>query len=97
MLKYDFLVYLGLVPMLASIGFAVLLIKATPIDADVEQRKLRMADGILIALISLFTFISILYFVDTGSAGKEIFDKATPILFTLTGTVIGYIFGSARK
>ena len=56
-----------------------------------------MADGILIALISLFTFISILYFVDTGSAGKEIFDKATPILFTLTGTVIGYIFGSARK
>jgi len=66
MLNYDFLVYLGLVPMLASIGFAVL-IKATPIDADIEQRKLRMADGILmIALISLFTFISILYFVDAG-------------------------------
>jgi hypothetical protein len=97
MLKYDLLVYLGLVPIIATIILAAIAIKVTPADADIEIRKIRIADVTMIGLLSLFIFTAILYFVDTGSAGKEIFDKALSILFTLVGTIVGYIFGAGRK
>ena len=31
---------------------------------------------------------------DAGGAGKEIFDNASPVIFALVGTIIGYIFGA---
>ena len=58
---------------------------------------MRIADGVLIALAALFIFAAILYFADAGSAGKEIFDKSFTAILSLVGTVIGYIFGTAKK
>jgi hypothetical protein len=94
MIKYDLLVYLGLVPIAAAIVFAVVVIRSTPIDVDLEVRKIRAADAILIGLLALFIFTAILYFVDAGGAGKDIFDKASTTTFALIGTIIGYIFGT---
>jgi cytochrome bd-type quinol oxidase subunit 2 len=97
MLKYDLLVSLALVPVLAMMIFAGFVIWATPDSAELEVRKIRIADATLVGLLVLFVFTSILYFVDANGAGKEIFDKATTVIFTLIGTVIGYIFGSTKK
>jgi hypothetical protein len=46
---------------------------------------------------AVFVFVAILYFVDADGAGKEIFDKSSTTIFALTGTIIGYIFGAAKK
>ena len=56
-----------------------------------------MADAILIGLLALFVFGAILYFVDPEGAGEQIFNKAFPVIFALVGTIVGYIFGAARK
>jgi len=42
-------------------------------------------------------FTAILYFVDPEGAGEEIFNKASPVIFALVDTIVGYIFGTARK
>jgi len=87
------LVYLGLLPLLAVIVFSGFVVWRTPTDTDLETRKIRMADAILIGLLALFVFAAILYFVDPEGAGEQIFNKA----FALVGTIVGYIFGAARK
>src|SRR5262249_32126473 len=69
----------------------------TPTDTDLETRKIRMADAVLVGLLALFIFAAILYFVDAEGAGEEIFNKASPVIFALVGTIVGYIFGTARK
>jgi cytochrome bd-type quinol oxidase subunit 2 len=97
MIKYDLLVYLGLVPVLAAFFFAAYVVYSTPADVDVEVRRMRLADGVLIALAAVFVFVAILYFVDVGGGGKEIFDKSSTTIFAPTGTIIGYIFGAAKK
>jgi cytochrome bd-type quinol oxidase subunit 2 len=97
MIKYDLLVYLGLVPILAAFFFAAYIVYSAPENVDVEFRRMRAADGVLIALAAVFVFVAILYFVDADGAGKEIFDKSSTTIFALTGTIIGYIFGSAKK
>jgi len=97
MVKYDLLVYLGLIPIIGAFVFAAVVIRATPIEADIEIRKIRAADAILVGLLALFIFTAILYFVDAGGAGKEIFDKAYTTMFALIGTIIGYIFGSSKR
>jgi hypothetical protein len=51
----------------------------------------------LAALFSMFIFTTILYFVDAGGAGREIFDKAYTAILTLVGTIIGYIFSTTKK
>jgi uncharacterized membrane protein YjfL (UPF0719 family) len=56
-----------------------------------------MADAVLVGLLALFIFTAILYFVDPEGAGEEIFNKASPVIFALVGTIVGYIFGTARK
>jgi hypothetical protein len=97
MIKYDLLVYLGLLPVLAAFAFAAYIVHSTPVNVDLEVRRMRVADGVLIALAALFIFAAVLYFVDAGGAGKEIFDKSSTAILTLVGTIIGYIFGSAKK
>jgi hypothetical protein len=42
MVKYDLLVYLGLVPVVAVIMFAGFVIWSTPLNVDIETRKIRM-------------------------------------------------------
>jgi hypothetical protein len=97
MFKYDVLVYLGLLPIIAAIIFAGFVIRATPADASIELRKIRIADAILVGLLAFFTFIIILYFVDTTGAGKDIFDKVFAPIFALLGTVTGYLFGTVKN
>ena len=48
MIKYDLLVYLGLLPLLAVIVFSGFVVWRTPTDTDLETRKIRMADAILV-------------------------------------------------
>ena len=64
MIKYDLLVYLGLIPLVAVIIFSGFVIWRTPTDTDLETRKIRMADAVLVGLLALFIFTAILYFVD---------------------------------
>jgi hypothetical protein len=47
--------------------------------------------------LALFIFTAILYFVDAEGAGAEIFNKASPVIFALVGTIVGYIFGTRAK
>jgi uncharacterized membrane protein len=97
MLKYDLLVYLGLVPIVAAMIIAAIIISQSASGADVEIRKIRLAGGALAALFSMFIFTAILYFVDPGGTGREIFDKAYTAILTLVGTIIGSIFSAPKK
>jgi hypothetical protein len=54
MIKYDLLVYLGLIPLVAVIIFSGFVIWRTPTDTDLETRKIRMADAVLVGLLALF-------------------------------------------
>jgi hypothetical protein len=92
MVKYDLLVYLGFIPVFATIIVAAFVIWATPVDVDPEVRKIRVADATLVGLLALFVFTASLYYNDPGGAGQEIFDKAYPTIFALAGIIIGYIF-----
>jgi hypothetical protein len=56
MVKYDLLVYLGFIPVFATIIVAAFVIWATPIDVDPEVRKIRVADATLVGLLALFVF-----------------------------------------
>ncbi len=94
MVKYDLLVYLGFLPVFATIIVAVFVIWATPVDVDPEVRKIRVADATLVGLLALFVFAASLYYGDPAGAGKEIFDKAYPTIFALAGIIIGYLFGN---
>jgi cytochrome bd-type quinol oxidase subunit 2 len=97
MIKYDLLVYLGLIPLVAVMIFSGFVIWRTPAEADLETRKLRIADAVLVGLLALFIFTAILYFVDAEGAGAEIFNRASPVIFALVGTIVGYIFGTRTK
>jgi hypothetical protein len=97
MIKYDLLVYLGLVPLLAAFIFAAYVVHSTPDNVDLEIRRMRVAEGMLVSLAALLIFAAILYFVDAGGAGKEIFDKSSTAILALVGTIIGYIFGTTKK
>ena len=94
MITYDLLVYLGLVPLLAAIILGGIVIWVTPATVELETRKVRLAGAVLVALLALFIFSAIRFFVDARGAGNDIFDKASPVIFALVGTIIGYIFGS---
>ena len=84
----------AIVPLVAAIILGGIVIWVTPATVELETRKVRLAGAVLVALLALFIFSAILYFVDAGGAGKEIFDKASPVIFALVGTIIGYIFGA---
>jgi hypothetical protein len=97
MMKYDLLVYLGLVPIVGTFIFAAYAVYSTSENADLEVRKMRIAEAVLAGLLALIIFSSILYYADAGGAGKEIFDKSYTVMLTLLGTIIGYIFGTSKK
>jgi hypothetical protein len=67
MVKYDLLVYLGLVIFLAVCILAAYIVHSTPanidIDLDLEVRRMLVAEGVLMTLAALFIFAAILYFV----------------------------------
>jgi hypothetical protein len=97
MLKYDLLVYLGLVPPIASTFLVVAVMILIPANAEIEIRKMRLAGGAMVSLFSLFIFAMVLYFVDPDGPGREIFEKAYTAILTLMGVIVGYVFGAAKK
>jgi hypothetical protein len=81
-------------------------------DAQLEARKVRFAAATFTGIMFLFVFIATLYFAGensstttTGcscpcpstSAGKEIFEKGVTAMFTLAGSIVGYLFGTSRS
>ena len=97
MLKYDLLVYLGLVPIVGTMIIAAVVMTQSAASVDIEIRKIRLAGGTLAALVSMFIFTAILYFVDPDGTGREIFDKAYTAILTLVGAITGYIFSTTKK
>jgi cytochrome bd-type quinol oxidase subunit 2 len=95
-IKYDLLVYLVLIVFVIVVAIAAFVLVRTPERADIETRKIRVAAVMLTGILTLFVFTSVLYFVEPAGAGKEIFDRAFTAMFTLAGTIVGYLFGSAK-
>jgi hypothetical protein len=59
MIKYDLLVYFGLVPLLAAFIIAAYIIHSTTDNVDLEVRRVRVAGGVLIALAAAYIFAAI--------------------------------------
>ena len=96
--KFDLLVYAALVAVILVIAIGAWLISKTPENADMETRKLRFAAATFTGITMLFVFVSVLYFADEpGGPGQQIFDKGFTAMFTLAGTILGYLFGSSRN
>lgn len=107
--KFDLLVYLALGGLILVILVAGILMYRTPDNVDVETRKIRFAAATFTGIMMLFVFAACLYFAGdepgarTGqccapdSAGKEIFDKGVSAMFTLAGSIVGYLFGISGK
>jgi hypothetical protein len=94
MVKYDLLVHLGLVPAIASTFLAVAVMISIPQNAEIEIRDMRLAGGL--------TFLAVhfrhgLLLRRPEGPGREIFEKAYTAILTLMGTIIGYVFGAAKK
>jgi hypothetical protein len=96
MVKYDLLVYLGLLPAIASVFLVVAVMILLPENTEIEIRKMRLAGGAMVSLFSVFIFAMVLYFVDPDGPGKEIFEKAFTAILTLMGTIMGYVFGTTK-
>src|SRR5262245_52960347 len=93
MAKYG-LVYFTLIVVIGIMAYgASVLTRNTQDTADLETRKIRLAAATFTGIFLLFIFTSILYYVNPDGAGKDIFDKAFTAMFTIVGTVVGYIFG----
>jgi amino acid transporter len=91
------LVYLALGAVVLVMLMGGWVITKTPENADLETRKLRFAAATFTGITMLFVFVSVLYFVGQPSGpGQQIFDKGFTAMFTLAGTIIGYLFGSNR-
>ena len=93
----DTIVYYALGAVVLVMGFGAVVIIWTPESADAETRKLRFAAATFTGITMLFVFISLLYFADRttdNGPGQQIFEKGFTALFTLAGTIVGYLFGS---
>jgi hypothetical protein len=98
--EFDLLVYLSLVLVVLVIGIAAVVIARIPEQVDLETRKVRFAAATFTGILMLFVFSASLYFADRGtgaSAGKEVFEKGLSAMFTLAGTIVGYLFGVTRS
>jgi cytochrome bd-type quinol oxidase subunit 2 len=96
-MKYDALVYLALFSVVVVVIFGGWVILNTKDDVDFETRKLRFAAATFTGITMLFVFISVLYFAsDKDGHGQQIFDKGFTAMFTLAGTILGYLFGATR-
>jgi cytochrome bd-type quinol oxidase subunit 2 len=65
-------------------------------DAQLEARKVRFAAATFTGIMFLFVFIATLYFAGENSS-KEIFEKGVTAMFTLAGSIVGYLFGTSRS
>jgi cytochrome bd-type quinol oxidase subunit 2 len=93
--EFDLLVYLGLLAVVVVIAIAASVIAKTPESADAEARRLRFAAATFTGITMLFVFVSILYFSGGANGpGQQIFDKGFTAMFTLAGTIVGYLFGA---
>jgi hypothetical protein len=91
------LVYAALAAVVAVMLLGGWVITKTPEHADLETRKLRFAAATFAGITMLFVFVSVLYFVGKPDGpGQQIFDKGFTAMFTLAGTIVGYLFGSNR-
>ena len=96
--KFDALVYLSLAAVVLVVLAAAAVIVFVPENADLETRKVRFAAATFTGIMFLFVFVASLYFSDNGGgAGKEIFEKGVTAMFTLAGSIVGYLFGSAKS
>lgn len=92
------LVYAALAAVVLVLLVGAIVISRTPEEADSETRKLRFAAATFTGITMLFLFISVLYFAGPPDGpGKQIFDKGFTALFTLAGTILGYLFGATRS
>lgn len=96
--KFDALVYAALFAVVLVIAIGAWVIKTTPNDADIETRKLRFAAATFTGITMLFVFVSVLYFAgESNGPGQQIFEKGFTAMFTLAGTIVGYLFGTNRS
>jgi heme/copper-type cytochrome/quinol oxidase subunit 2 len=99
-MEFDLLVYLALAAVVLVMLTGAVVIMRTPESEDGEARKLRFAAATFAGITMLFVFVSLLYFAGGGkenSAGQQIFEKGFTAMFTLAGTILGYLFGSANS
>jgi cytochrome bd-type quinol oxidase subunit 2 len=95
---FDLLVYLSLVLVVIVIGIAAYVILKTSETQDLEARKIRFAAATFTGITMLFLFAASLYFAGgKDRPGREIFDKGLTAMFTLAGSIVGYLFGSSRN
>ncbi|MET3382702.1 hypothetical protein [Variovorax paradoxus] len=88
-----------------SVGFVVVMAALTLLGLwrtktthDFETQKLRFAAVTFTGILTLFVFAATVFLAGgTDSPGNVIFDKGLTAMFTLAGTVVGYLFGSAAK
>jgi cytochrome bd-type quinol oxidase subunit 2 len=96
--EFDLLVYLALVLVVVVIGIAAWVLVKTPDATDPEARKLRFAAATFTGITMLFVFAASLYVAGgEDGPGREIFDKGLTAMFTLAGSIVGYLFGSAKN
>jgi hypothetical protein len=55
MIKYDLLVYLALVPLVAAIILGGFVIWVTPANVELETRKVRLAGAVLVGRVLINT------------------------------------------
>lgn len=92
MLKYDLLVYMALLSVIAVVFVSAYVVKQTPDGSDLETRKIRFAAATFTGILILLVFTSVLYFVDGSGPGKEIFERVFTGLTPIAGGIIGYFF-----
>lgn len=92
------LVYAGLIFVFFMAALTLIALKNTRATNDFESQKLRFAAVTFTGILTLFVFAAVLYIAGGfESPGSVIFDRGLTAMFTLAGTVVGYLFGSAAK
>jgi hypothetical protein len=111
--KFDALIYLALGALVAIVIVAAFLVGRTDDKAvSLETRKVRFAAATFTGIMLLFVFSAALYFAGgtvepkdvvytcpctPPSPGKDIFDKGLTAMFTLAGSIVGYLFGTNKS
>jgi hypothetical protein len=88
------LVYFALALVVLVIVAGAWVVRTAGDAADIETQKVRFAAATFAGILALLVLIVILYYVDEGGRGKEIFEKLLAAVTTLAGGIVGYLFGS---
>jgi hypothetical protein len=98
--QFDLIIYLAVGVVAVAFGAATFVLARTPEQgADIETRKVRFAAVMFTGILTLFLFVTMLYFgASPGSgnqqAAKDIFDRAVTAMTPLAGVIIGYLFST---